>query len=491
MGAFEMDSSATAYRGRADDEDEDEDEQQQVGKRKRITQKVLKGLIKEQSLYKTASLNDKLYLHYGGYDKIENLEEWTGLRALWIEGNGFDKIQGLNPLTQLRCLYLQQNCLKRIEGLECCPLLAQLNLANNFISTIEGLSSLRHLSTLQIANNHLTTADDLTHLLEVPTITVLDLQNNRLEEAEVLDVLEAMPVLAVVQLQGNTFVPKITQYRRNTVSRCRALSYLDDRPVFEEERLAVDAWSVGGLPAEREERRRQREEKDQAHRRNLEYMMSFSGKKRIEVGEGDAEEQIESAAQAAEFAKKQAALLAEEKMTEKQMYERALEAVERKRAELLRLKAERQRALAAASGEEAPAEDGGAEAEAVDKAKVAPPGGIRFADKSAEQIVHSLEAPTQEMAEMSVAMPTAPPTAPPPASFESSDIWDGARAGKVYKRGDHGMGYYEDAATTATAPTPTATAPTPTATAPTPTAAAPLESAEVKSAEVDDLDELD
>ena len=62
--------------------------------------------------------------------------------------------------------------------------------------------------------------------------------------------------------------------------------------------------------------------------------------------------------------KKQAALLAEEKMTEKQMYERALGAVERKRAELLRLKAERQRALAPASGEEAAAED---EAEAVDK----------------------------------------------------------------------------------------------------------------------------
>eukprot|EP00965_Chrysotila_dentata_P171702 5666160-Pleurochrysis_carterae.AAC.1 len=31
--------------------------------------------------------------------------------------------------------------------------------------------------------------------------------------------------------------------------------YLDDRPVFEEERLAVAAWQVGGLPAERAERR--------------------------------------------------------------------------------------------------------------------------------------------------------------------------------------------------------------------------------------------
>ena len=44
--------------------------------------------------------------------------------------------------------------------------------------------------------------------------------------------------LAVVQLQGNAFVPKVSQYRRNTVAKLRALSYLDDRPVFEEERVS-------------------------------------------------------------------------------------------------------------------------------------------------------------------------------------------------------------------------------------------------------------
>ena len=41
-------------------------------------------------------------------------------------------------------------------------------------------------------------------------------------------------------------------------------------------RLAVEAWSIGGLPAERAERRRQREEKEDAHRRNLQYMKELA-----------------------------------------------------------------------------------------------------------------------------------------------------------------------------------------------------------------------
>ena len=61
-----------------EDEDDDEDDEAKLGRHKRVTPKVLKKLIKDQELFKTPELNDKLYMHYHGFEKIEGLEEWTG-----------------------------------------------------------------------------------------------------------------------------------------------------------------------------------------------------------------------------------------------------------------------------------------------------------------------------------------------------------------------------------------------------------------------------
>ena len=58
--------------------EEEEDDEEEIGRYKRITPKLLKKLVKEQKLYNTPSLKDKLYLHYHGFAKIEGLEAWTG-----------------------------------------------------------------------------------------------------------------------------------------------------------------------------------------------------------------------------------------------------------------------------------------------------------------------------------------------------------------------------------------------------------------------------
>lgn len=59
---------------------------------------------------------------------------------------------------------------------------------------------------------------------------------------ELMAVLKAMPQLTCLYLKGNPIVSQVKNYRKTLVSSLSGLTYLDDRPVFELERVCAEGW---------------------------------------------------------------------------------------------------------------------------------------------------------------------------------------------------------------------------------------------------------
>ncbi|XP_037076889.1 LOW QUALITY PROTEIN: dynein assembly factor 1, axonemal-like [Pollicipes pollicipes] len=222
----------------------------------RMTKESLKKICRDMKLYSTPYLNDVLYLHFKGFTKIENIEEYTGLRCLWLENNGISRIENLENNTELRSLFLHHNLLKKIENLDRLINLDTLNLKHNFISQISGLGCLPKLTNLQISHNHLTETEDIRHLVSCCSLSVVDLSHNRLYDSSIVDVFEEMKELRVVYLMGNPALRTIQDYRRIMTVRVKRLTYLDERPVFPKDRACAEAWARGGREEERAERDR-------------------------------------------------------------------------------------------------------------------------------------------------------------------------------------------------------------------------------------------
>ena len=159
-----------------------------------------------------------------------------------------------------------------------------LNVSKNRLRVIENLFELKELSTLTISHNELSTVEDIAHLRACPSITCLDLQENKLEDPGVLDVLVDMPGLAVLYLQGNPCVKRIRHYRKMVIGRLPGLKYLDDRPVFPEERSRCNVWysvflkegETAAAAAERLEITRLADEKKAEEDRNFHAFAEFS-----------------------------------------------------------------------------------------------------------------------------------------------------------------------------------------------------------------------
>ncbi len=82
---------------------------------------------------------------------------------------------------------------------------------------------------------------------------------------------------------------KIKNYRKVMITSIPTLKYLDDRPVFEEDRRAAEAFSRGGFEEERLERERIRKEKDDAHWKNHEAFNEMIKRARAEKKQAEEE----------------------------------------------------------------------------------------------------------------------------------------------------------------------------------------------------------
>jgi len=204
-------------------------------------------------------LNDVLHLHCKGIAEITNLEEYTGLKTLYLESNSVDDLEGLLHLDRLRCLYIAKNCLRDLDRAARLVALTTLDVSDNQIVTLEGLRDHPSLSTLVAVNNKLREVSAVEALGSCVRLVTVDLSRNKLEDRAVVDFFlspEMSDRVRLLKLQGNPAVSEVPAYRKTLVSGMKRLNYLDDSPVFPKDRRLAAAWLRGGVEEEKAERAR-------------------------------------------------------------------------------------------------------------------------------------------------------------------------------------------------------------------------------------------
>lgn len=270
---------------------------------RKMTKKVILEQCKRNKLYTTPALNDVLYLHFQGFPQIENLDEYTGLKCLWLESNAISKIEGLDQQPHLKSLFLQNNLISKIENLEHCKELDTLVLSHNYIKKLENCCAnvLPVLNTLNISHNQLRDSASVEILKLCDNISILDLSFNKIDDINVIKVLSEMPALHVLTLTGNPVINTVTNYRKTMILECKMLTYLDSRPVFPRDRAIAEAWKSGGFAAEKREHEQWNREERRKIRRSVNSLLCKSrGDSTVIASSSDEEKEEEESGEVAE-----------------------------------------------------------------------------------------------------------------------------------------------------------------------------------------------
>jgi hypothetical protein len=118
-----------------------------------------------------------------------------------------------------------------------------LNLSGNSLAGLDGLAGCTQLQTLLAADNELESAHALADLEGLPCLETVDLQGSQLADpGATLRLLATLPRLKCLYLKGTPLVRAAQNYRKRVIAALPGLTYLDDRPVFEQERRCAEAW---------------------------------------------------------------------------------------------------------------------------------------------------------------------------------------------------------------------------------------------------------